>query len=179
MAKNKNVANRITKAKARKIYKLFHLKEMTIPQIMEEEAVTYWQVYRIISGVTKLDGTNRRDKGVSRKSVTEAGQVIEAKWSIEDFKDLDDFQLFLLMSALEDAASSNLDPIDKVRLVKDIETVQSKITQRQLRGNIRRPDAEVISRIIRRFKPEATNTEIINIYKEEAELYMRERVNEQ
>jgi hypothetical protein len=83
------------------------------------------------------------------------------------------------MSALEDAASSNLDPIDKVRLVKDIETVQSKITQRQLRGNIRRPDAEVISRIIRRFKPEATNTEIINIYKEEAELYMRERVNEQ
>lgn len=169
------LANRLTPAKKKKIYKLFHDKELNIPEIAELENVTYWQVYRIINGETKLDGSPRSDKGKSRSSVSESGEVEIVKWSLEDFKDLDDFQLFLLMSALEDAATKNIDPLDKVKLVKDIEIIQTKIQQRQLKENIRRPDAEVIARIIRRFKPDASSKDVVQIYKEELELYQRDR----
>ncbi len=178
MSKTKNIANRLTMAKRKKILNLFHDKDMNINQIAEEENVTYWQVYRIISGQTKLNGTPRADKGFSRKNLRkEDEEFTPPKWTLEDFKDLDDFQLFLLMSALEDAASSNLEPAEKVKLVKDIEIIQTKITQRQLKGNIRRPDAEVIARIVRRFNPKATDKEIVAIYKEEMEIYLRDRNN--
>lgn len=177
MATNQKNANQLTATKKKRIYKLFHQKDFTIPQIADEEQVTYWQVYRIVSGQTKIDGTPRADKGRSRKVVSQSGEIIEAKWSIDDFKDLDDFQLFLLMSALEDAATSKLTAFEKVQLVKNIEVVQTKISQRQLKGNIRRPDAEVIARIIRRFIPEASDNDIINIYQEEMEIYLRDRQN--
>ncbi len=172
------LANRLTKAKRKKIYGLFYNKDLTINEIAELENVTYWQVYRIVNGQTKLDGSSRADKGKSRKTISEDGSIQdseESQWAVDDFKDLDDFQLFLMMSALEDAATSKLSPSEKVKLVKDIEIVQTKIQQRQLKGNITRPDAEVIARIIRRFKPHATNQEIVQIYKEELELYNRER----
>jgi hypothetical protein len=168
-------ANRLTAAKKRSIYKLFYDKKHSIQEIAEQENITYWQVYRIVNGQTKLDGSPRRDKGLSRKQINNIGELETVKWSLEDFKDLDDFQLFLMMSALEDAASIKMLPNDKVKLVKDIEIIQTKIQQRQLKGNIRRPDAEVIARIIRRFKPDANNQEIVQIYKEEMELYIRER----
>ncbi len=177
MATQRKNANQLTASKKRKIYKLFYEKDATIPQIAEYENVTYWQVYRIVNGQTKIDGSARSDKGSSRSAVGKDGDIIEAKWSIDDFKDLDDFQLFLLMSALEDAATSKLSPSAKVALVKDIEIVQTKITQRQLKGNIKRPEAEVIARIIRRFKPDATDVDIINIYTEEMELYIKGKRN--
>lgn len=176
--KRKN-ANQLTASKKRKIHKLFYEKDATIPQIAEYEDVTYWQVYRIVNGHTKIDGSSRADKGMSRSNSTvgKDGDIVEAKWSIDDFKDLDDFQLFLLMSALEDAATSKLSPSAKVELVKNIEIVQTKITQRQLKGNIKRPEAEVIARIIRRFKPDATDIDIINIYQEETEIYLKGKTN--
>lgn len=167
------LSNRLTPSKRRKIYKLFHQKELSINEIQELENVTFWQVYRIVNGQTKLDGSPRSDKGKSRSNKSGYNETV--KWSVEDFKDLDDFQLFLMMSALEDAATAKLSPQDKVKLVKDIETIQTKIQQRQLQSNIRRPDAEVIARIIRRFKPKATNQEIVAIYKEELELWERNK----
>ncbi len=174
MAKSK-LANRLTLSKRKKIHELFFKKELDINQIAELENVTYWQVYRVINGVTKLDGSPRADKGKSRSLINDDGKLETVKWSIDDFQDLDDFQLFVLMSALEDAASYEMLPDAKVKLVKDIEIIQTKITQRQLKGNIRRADAEVIARIIRRFKPDATNQEIVQIYKEEMEMYQRDR----
>lgn len=178
MAKKTKLSNRVLTAKRKRIHKMFHEKELTIPQIMEEENVSYWQVYRIITGQTKIDGSPRTDKGKSRTSMNEAGELVEAKWSLEDFKDLEDFQMFILMSALEDAATTKMEPADKVKLVKDIEVIQTKVAARQLKNNLRRPDAEVIARIIRRFQPNATDKDIISIYKEEAELYLRERKND-
>ena len=172
MAKAK-VANRLTASKRQKIHSLFYKKSMAIPEIAEQENVTYWQVYRIVNGQTKLDGSPRSDKGRSRKN-SNAGTT-EPEWTIDDFKDMDDFQLFVLMSALEEASTTKMSPTEKVKLVKDVEIIQTKITQRQLKGNIRRPDVEVIARIIRRFKPKATNQEIVQIYKEELEMWQRSK----
>ena len=168
----KKYANHITAGKRRKIYKLFYGKNKTITQIAEEEAVTYWQVYRIVNGEVKLDGSPRIDKGKKRGS---AAKPKSAHWNLDDFVDLDDFQLFLLMDTLEDLASYKLDPQEKINIVKSIETIQTKIQQRQLQNSVRRPEAEVIARIIRRFRPDATNQEVVRIYEEEFELYMKER----
>jgi len=171
------LANRLTASKKKKIHSLFYKQSLTIPEIAELENVTYWQVYRIINGQTKLDGSPRRDKGKSRSSVDESGNIdsVDSKWSLGDFKDLDDFQLFLLMDTLQDVAVMNMSPGEKVKIVKDIEVIQTKIAARQLKNNIRRPDAEVIARIIRRFKPKVTNQEIVQIYKEELEMWQRSK----
>lgn len=173
MAKKKQYANHITASKRRKIYKLFHEGNIEIAQIAEMENVTYWQVYRCVNATVKLDGSPRSDKGRKRKN--KDGKPIQPKWSLDDFADLDDFQLFILMDTLEDLASEDLTAMEKIELVKNIETIQTKIQQRQLQNNMRRPDAELISRIIRRFKPDATNKEIVQIYAEEMDVYLKAR----
>jgi len=169
----KQYANHITAAKRRKIYKLFHKNELEITQIMEMENVSFWQVYRAVNAAVKLDGSPRSDKGRSRKN--KDGEIINPKWQLDDFSNLDDFQIFLLMDSLEDLARYDLSPQEKIDLVKQIETIQTKIQQRQLQNNMRRPDAELISRIIRRFKPGATNKEIVQIYAEEMDIYLKAR----
>jgi len=169
----KQYANHITASKRRKIYKLFHSRDYSIDQIMEAENVTYWQVYRAINGAVKLNGSPRSDKGCSRKN--KEGEIINPKWQLDDFTDLDDFQIFLLMDSLEDLARYDMSPKEKIELVKNIETIQTKIQQRQLQNNMRRPDAELISRIIRRFNPSATNKEIVQIYAEEMDVYLKAR----
>jgi len=171
--KKKIYANHITAGKRRKIYKLFHTGNMEIAKIAETENVTYWQVYRAVNGAVKLNGSPRSDKGKKRKGAD--GKPIPPKWSLDDFADLDDFQIFILMDTLTDLASEKLSPQEKVDLVRNIETIQTKIQQRQLQSSVRRPDAELISRIIRRFKPNATNKEIVQIYTEEMDLYLKAR----
>lgn len=168
----KKYANQVTASKRRKIYKQFYGKNLTISQIAEEESVTYWQVYRIVNGDVKLDGSPRIDKGTKRKRIP-GGQA--AKWKLDDFVDLDDFQLFLLMDTLEELAVAKLSAQEKIQIVRNIETIQTKIQQRQLQNSVRRPDAEVIARIIRRFKPGATNQEIVAIYEEELAIYLKSK----
>ena len=169
----KKYANHITASKRRKIYKLFHEGNIEIAQIAELENVTYWQVYRAINGEVKLDGSPRSDKGRKRKG--KDGEPIAPKWSLDDFADLDDFQIFILMDTLEDLARVEMKPQEKIELVKNIETIQTKIQQRQLQNSVRRPDAQLITNIIRRFKPNATNKEVVQIYTEEMEIYLKAR----
>jgi len=167
----KKYSNQLTSSKRRKIYKQFYTKNCTIAQIAEEEGISYWQVYRVVNGEVKMNGSPRADKGRRRGKAND----IVPKWSLDDFIDLDDFQLFLLMDTLEELATETLSAQEKIRLVKDIEVIQTKIQQRQLQSAIKRPEAELIARIIRRFVPDATNADIIAIYQEELELYLKER----
>ncbi len=177
MAEKKKPAGYIVPSKRRKIYKAFHKDERKINDIMEEFGVTYWQVYRIISGNTKIDGSPRTDKGKSRKSVDANGKVITAKWTMDDFTSMDEFQLFVLMDSLSELANEyhKMDVVEKVKLIREIERIQTAIYKRQLKDSIRRPDAEVISRIIKHFQPEASDQDVIKIYKEISEIYLRER----
>lgn len=161
----KKIPRTTTLGKRKNIYKEFHNANKTIIQLAEENDLTYWQVYRIVNAEVKISGIKK----------SKPGKLSKPKWSLDDFIDLDDFQLFLLMDTIEDLAQSKLMPQEKLKIVSQIETIQTKIQERQLRDKITRPEAEVIARIIRRFKPDATNKEIVAIYKEEFEAYMRER----
>lgn len=168
----KKAANRITPGKRRKIRKLFYNPEdgvkRSINRIAEDENVTYFQAYRAISGELKLDDTPRSDKGQRRG---EKGK--EPRFRMEDFEDVDDFLFFTLMDALEQSATENMIALDKVKLVKDIEVIQNKIQQRQLINKMRRPDAEVIAIVIRKYEPAADYKRIVEIYKSAQEEYIR------
>lgn len=173
MSKKKSTAHDISTAKRKRIWKRFYSEKIPVSQLAEEENVTYWAAYRIINGTTKLDGSPRADKGSRRKTKTAAEE--KARFSMDDFNDVDDFLLFSLMDALEVSATQNLDVADRVRIVKDINTIQTKIQQRQLANNIKRPDAEVIAIIIRKYEPKADYKRCVEIYTQAKEQFERSK----
>lgn len=167
-------ANRITPGKRRKIRKLFFNPEdgikRSINRIAGEENVTYFQAYRAISGELKLDGSPRADKGKRRGTKGK-----EPRFNINDFEDVDDFTFFMLMEALAQSAEEKSSAKEKVSIVKEIENIVTKQQQRQLTNKMRRPDAEVIAILIRKFEPSADYKRVVELYKSAQEEFIRKK----
>ena len=171
LQKRKTAAPPLTLGTKKRIWKLFYNDQLSIQKICTELGVTYWQVYRIINGQVKLNGKPRSDKGKSRTGESKE----KPRWTMDDFEDLDDFAIFTLMEALEQSAKDKTSAAEKVKLVRDVNDLQTKIMDRQLIGKVRRADAEVIARVIKRFKPDADYNYCVQVYTEEFEKYMREK----
>lgn len=58
-----------------------------------------------------------------------------------------------------------------VVMLERLARARHTIQQMELTGHLRRTDAEIIARIIRRYEPEATDDRVIAIYREELELW--------
>lgn len=171
MPAKKKLATQLTLGTKKRIWDLFYNQKKSINAICQELGVTYWQVYRIVNSQVKLDGKPRSDKGKSRNGETKE----KAKWSVDDFEDLDDFATFMMMEALVQSAREKTSAKDKLEIAAKVHNIQSKIQERQLVGKLRRADAEVIAAIIRRYEPGADYKRCVDIYSEEHEKYMRVR----
>lgn len=150
----------------KKAIKLFN-EGRTINEIVTDTGLTWWQVYNAVSGRTKARHSPRKDKGQKR---TPLGVPIDNKENPTDltaFTDPDDFLKFQTMRTLEKLNSSTLQPEDSVKALKDCSKILSDIHNREMQRHIKRGDAEIISRIIKRYVPDATDEDVIKIYSEE------------
>lgn len=169
MVTKKKLAPQLTLGTKKKIWKLFYNDKKSIQAIVAELGVTYWQVYRVVNSQVKLNGKPRTDKGKSRSGQTKE----KASWTINDFEDIDDFATFMMMEALEQSAKEKTSAKEKLDIAQKVNSIQTKIMERQLAGKLRRADAEVIARVIKRFLPDADYKQCVEIYAEELEKYQR------
>jgi len=169
MPAKKKLAPQLTLGTKKKIWKLFYDDKKSIQNICAELGVTYWQVYRIVNSQVKLNGKPRADKGKSRTGETKE----KVRWTINDFEDIDDFATFLLMEALEQSAREKTTANEKVKMVRDINDLQTKLQNRQLVGMLRSADAEVIAAVIKRYEPDADYKRCVEIYSEELVKHQR------
>jgi hypothetical protein len=144
-----------------------------IPEIMQELNLTYFQVYNTISGRVKLTRAPRSDKG-KKRGLNNLEEMEVNNKNLSDFQNIDEFLQYQLMQCLTDLANSQMTASERVKLLKDISAMQRNIEARKLETYMKRPDAVLIIRIMRRFKPELTDDEIIRIYNEEYEKMVRD-----
>ena len=64
--------------------------------------------------------------------------------------------------------SENLTAASRMKLLKQLASLQKDVQATELEKHMTHIDAKIIAAIIRRFKPDADNDEIIRIYKEES-----------
>lgn len=65
--------------------------------------------------------------------------------------------------------STHLDVLERISAIDKLTTISKTIQSMELQNHLKRLDADVIACIVRRFKPDATNEEIIKMYHEELE----------
>jgi len=64
--------------------------------------------------------------------------------------------------------ADNLTGTERIKLLKQLSSLQKDIQSMELEKHMTHLDAKIVSAIIRRFKPDADNDEIIRIFKEES-----------
>ncbi len=157
---------RTTITQRKKMKKLFE-QGKAIQDIMSIMNVSYFQVYNVLSGRIKSKYGHRSDKGAKHKKFS-------LDKTFEEFNSAEDYLQYQLIETMRQLDKVTLAPHDRVRIVKDATTTLNKIKVYQLENYIRRPDAVLIARIMRRFNPELTDENIIHIYREESEKMERE-----
>ncbi|GEM_PF-2259583 len=146
----------------------------TIQEIMAELDLTYWQVYNVVSGRSKSNYRARSDKG-QRRVTLETTKVNEnAPTDLTAFENADDFLEYQAIQTMERINTSNLQPADSIKALKDCSVVLRDVHNRRMQSKLKRGDAEIIAKLIRRFLPDATDEQVIDIYAEELKRYEAE-----
>lgn len=104
---------------------------------------------------------------LDRKSPREKTQKLEDIMSNFTAEELFEKEYHKSMASL--AADKNLTASERINQLDKLITVQKKMQQISLTGHMKRADSEVVASIIRRFKPDATDQDVLLIYKEEFE----------
>ena len=158
---------RTTITTRKKILKAFQDEGKEIRQIMAELNLSYFQVYNVIRGRVKTTYASRSDKGGKRsfKFPTK---------TLEEFNSPEEFLQFQLFETMRQLQNTSLAAWQRVKVIKDATRIQRDIRSHQLENMLKRPDAVIIARIMRRFEPKLTDDQIIQIYKEELDKIQRE-----
>jgi hypothetical protein len=162
-----------TIGKRRRILKLWRASEeaqargergASIKEIAGQVGVSYYQAYNVVRGRVKVKYSPRSDYGRRRRQ--EEGR---RSFDVESMDHLDDFLMHQLTMALEDLnVKSNIEPAERVKILKDIAGLEKARKDRELERYLKRPDAILIARIMRRFNSTLTDDDVIRIFKEES-----------
>jgi len=138
--------------------------------------VTYWQVYNTVNARVKLDRSPRSDKGESRKNKVNdlAATLGPSNLKPEEFDTLEDFLEHQLVVSARDLSKRKYTPDIRVKLLKEITMMKSKLDKTKIEGWISKPEAILIIKIMRRLAPKLTDEEIKKIYAEEYEKIQRD-----
>ncbi len=142
---------------------LFFLRNpnMAMTEIAAKFRVTYNQVlYSIQKGKRGGFGQPAPSMYRTRKVRLEDIETKSEKELIEDI---------YLDCIKELHIESQLSPSTKIPLLEKLANIKKIIQHTTLENHLKRADAEIIARIIRRYEPEATNEDVIRIYREEYE----------
>lgn len=141
-----------------------------IKRVMDKTGCTYYQVYNAVSGRIKLDSSPRSDKGSMRKADS---KILSSK-KPEDFENLEDFLEHQLMVSAKDLAKRKYSPDIRIKLIKEMTRMRHLLVKQKIEGWIRRPEAVLIVRIMKRLNSKLTDEEIKKIYAEEYEKVQRD-----
>ena len=125
----------------------------------EQQARRAWQAYK--------DGSMKKPPGTRRPRKRMEDLMNE--------KDADELLLQQFHEIIAElAAKSQRTLEDRLSILKDLTEMRKKIQQVSLTAHMKRTDAGIVAIIIKRYEPDASEDEIIKIYKEAVEQFNRE-----
>jgi hypothetical protein len=169
LAQKTNIGQR---QKILKVYNQLPEKEKSVKKVMDITGLTYFQVFNVLNGRVKLDRSPRADKGASRKNVSE-GSILSNK-KPDDFTSLEEFLEYQLTISARDLIKRKYLPDVRIKLLKEITMMKQKLESQKLEGWLRKPEAILIIRIMKRLNPKLEDSEIKKIYAEEYEKIQRD-----
>lgn len=134
--------------------------EYTIPEIAQQFKVSYGQVKGAI------DRYNKGLLGRSTQGNYQKKKILEILKTQNDetvFKE--QYNMALAQLSDEKIATSG----ERIKLLDQLVGIRKVLQQIELEGHIKRADAGIIKAIIRRYEPNASDDDIIKIYREELE----------
>ena len=134
-----------------------------IAEIARGFNVTYDQAYNGIKGRTKND-YSRSDSQTRKKRPTD-GKVEQ------DNSDI--FQLFereQKATLLQLSNDRGISADERAKILNQVSSALSAMQRNELERHMKRVDARVVVRLVRMFKPDATEMDVIKAYNEAAEL---------
>lgn len=174
MKKSAQKTNIGLRQKIIKIYNQLPEKDKNIKAVMDKTGCTYFQVYNALSGRVKLDRSPRADKGSSRKNPNDGTPISSKK--PEEFDTLEEFLEYQLTVSARDLSKRKYLPDVRIKLLKEITMMKQKLEAQKLEGFLRKPEAILIIRIMKRLNPKLEDHEIKKIYAEEYEKVQRDLV---
>lgn len=158
----------------KKILEMFEEKHFKPAQIYQyfEGKYSYWQIYNTISPRTaKSDTVIKKDGTVKEKKLKASSLISEMPdVDLSDFQSIEKFtehQLTVISSQLND---KNIRLDRRIFLVDKLVKINKNLKQQLLEGHLKNATARLVIRIMRRLKPELSDDEIMNIFKEESEI---------
>lgn len=142
-------------------------------KVMDETGCTYWQAYNAVNFRVKLDRSPRADKGLSRANPEKNKIVIPSK-APHEFKSLEDFLEYKLAFCANKLGKTSSDVTTEIKIIKEIASIKKDLDARRLESWIKRPEAILIIRIMKRLNPKLGEEEIQKIYREEYEKVQRD-----
>jgi hypothetical protein len=135
-------------------------------------------VYRVRAGRVKLDYTPRVDKGhkYGARTLPEREGIAAPTDSGLTVQQLIDDAIKTTMEDLRIKIS--IDPIERGATVERIQRVRRHQQALSITGHLKDADAMLIAQIVRRFKPDATDEEIVLIYRESKAVVAAELKND-
>lgn len=130
----------------------------------QHHGLTRQDVYNIKNNRVKLEQKPRADKGQSRMKPEDYAPLDPNT----PFDELMDEQVRFTL--IDIRGRTQIDPIDRAATLERLTRVKRHILAAKLVGQLKRSDAELFARVIRRFMPEATDEQIVLIYHEERAL---------
>lgn len=148
-----------------------HLKPAQI-YLHFEGKYSYWQIYNTISPRTAKSDTVIKNDGTVKEKKLKASSLVSEMPDVDlsDFQSIEKFtehQLTVISSQLNDK-TIRLDR--RIFLVDKLVKINKNLKQQLLEGHLKNATARLVIRIMRRLKPELSDDEIMNIFKEESEI---------
>lgn len=144
----------------REIYRLHHNSGISIKSLAETYGLSYQTIVNITSGRTNL---------TAKKRIAETTR--RTKQDVEDYKQA---KAKTITELLEDRSErmlrslylTKLKVMDEARVLEIASRVKRATDASKLEAHLKRPDAEVIARSLRKLKPDLTDERIIQIVNE-------------
>ena len=168
-----------TIGKRKRIRWLHFQKGHTIRDCASMVGVSYFQAYNAVKGRVKTGYSSRADKGTKRGPINkghkaEMAEAIRTK-SISQSASVSEFFNLQYMKTLEEINNRKMGVAERAKLLKDLTYAYRNMKQLELEEYIKRPDAILIARIMRRFDQLLTDDDVIRIYREEFEKLQAEK----
>lgn len=114
------------------------------------------------------------DVDALKKPIRKKGRRVVLRAMVDsDTDELLRKQLKYALAQLE--ADENINVLERVALVEKCSTIRKITQQTELAGHLKRTDASIIAAIIRRFEPDASDEQVITIYREEVAAWNSQR----
>lgn len=155
----------------RKIFHLYNVEKISVASIADTFKTPVSTIYNILEQRVKLKKTPRSDKG-SKKGL-KLPKLPDTEGLMRDGEPVETLLEIQAAQTLVSLERAKLSIIEKAKVLETVARIQKQIHEQKIESHIKRPDAQVIARIIRRFVPQATDADVIKIFREEYEAWKK------